>query len=112
MNHPELNYVEIQNEEELLLSLRRLDRCIAVKGEYEKEVEKLLNTKLSDLELLGLELGSAGLIHVAAEFFYRLINLYNKDSKIKKELKSRIRQYNSKFDNDHNLILYLRQLDY
>ncbi|WP_313466791.1 hypothetical protein [Carnobacterium sp.] len=47
-----------------------------VKGEYKDNVKKLINTILSDNELMGAELGSAGSLTILSELvIYLLIRL-------------------------------------
>ncbi|MGP6139083.1 hypothetical protein ACTVAI_02865 [Jeotgalibaca sp. A127] len=104
--------VEVQNEKELLAGLERREETLVVKGELRQKVRDLLKTKLSDEELMGFELGSAGTGGIVAEIVYWVISRFSKDSVMQKDLEAAIRQYNAKVDADNNLILYLRQLDY
>jgi hypothetical protein len=104
--------VEVQNEAELLAGLERREETLVVKGELRETVRKLLKTKLTDEELMGFELGSAGTGGILAELIYWISGLLSKQPKLQKDMESAIRQYNAKLDDDKNIVLYLRQLDY
>ncbi|WP_414839602.1 hypothetical protein [Carnobacterium sp. TMP28] len=105
-------YHDVRNDDELLEALRKREFYILIKGEYNDKVKKLVKTKLTDDELIGVELGSGGSLSLFSELIYLILNLFSKQSRIDKKLESKIRQYNFKLDNDKNLLLYLRQLDY
>lgn len=106
------SYYEAWNEEELLEGLRKREMSILIKGEYNSKVKKLVKTKLTDDELIGIELGTSGTIGLFSEVIYLILNSFSGQSKIDKKLESKIRQYNFKLDDDKNILLYLRQLDY
>ena len=108
----EVVYFEVLNEKDLLEAFQRKEDYILIKGEYNQEVKRLVDTKLSDEELLGLELGSSGLIYIFSELVYKLLNAFSDEPKTKRTLEYAIRQYNAKFDEKKRIILYLRQLDY
>lgn len=112
MNKNNDAYYEAWNEEELLEGLQKREMHILIKGEYNNKVKKLVKTKLTDEELIGIELGSSGTSGLFSEVIYVILNLFNDQSKIDKKLESKIRQYNFKLDEDKNILLYLRQLDY
>lgn len=102
---------EVWNEEELLEKMNEQKFYILIKGEFNDKVKKLLRTTLSDAELMGVELGSAGTVSLFAELIYQILNKLSGKSKMDRTLESKIRQYNFKMDNG-NILLYLRQLDY
>ena len=104
--------MEVQNEAELLAGLERREETLVVKGELRETVRELLKTKLTDEELMGFELGSAGTGNILAEIVYWVIGLFSKQPKLQKDMESAIRKYNAKLDDDKNIVLYLRQLDY
>lgn len=105
-------YFEVWNEEDLLEGFQRKEEYILIHGEYNHEVKKLVETKLSDEELLGVELGSSGLAYVFSELVYKVLNAFSDEPKTKKKLEDAIRQYNVKLDEEKRIVLYLRQLDY
>lgn len=107
-----ITYFEVWNEKDLLEGFQRKEEYMLIKGEYNSEVKNLVNTKLSDEELLGFELGSSGMGHIFSELIYKLMNIFSDEPKVKKKLEDAIRQYNVKLDEEKNFILYLRQFDY
>lgn len=112
MKKDPMAYREVWNEDELLESLHNREFNILIKGKYNEKVKQLVKTRLSDTEMIGLELGSGGSVSLFAELIYVILNLFSEQSKIDKQLESKIRQYNFKLDDDKNILLYLRQLDY
>lgn len=104
--------MDVHNETELLAGLKRKEETLVVKGELREAVRALLKTKLTDEELMGFELGSAGTGGILFELIYWLIGLFGKQPKLQKDMESAIRNYNAKMDEDKNIVLYLRQLDY
>lgn len=104
--------MDVHNETELLAGLKRKEETLVVKGELREAVRALLKTKLTDEELMGFELGSAGTGGILSELIYWLIGLFGKQPKLQKDMESAIRNYNAKMDEDKNIVLYLRQLDY
>ena len=104
-------YHEVWNAEELLEKMNERKFYILVKGELNEKVKDLLRTTLSDEELMGAELGSAGTISLFAEIIYQILNKLSGKSKIDRDLESKIRLYNFKIE-EGNILLYLRQLDY
>ncbi|MDP4085315.1 MAG: XRE family transcriptional regulator [Bacillota bacterium] len=105
-------YFEVFSVEDLLLAFNNKESYIVIKGEYEKEVEKFAETLLSDTETLGLELGSHGMVTILAEAIYQIVNVFSSQNNEHKKIESQIRKYKLKRMNDHELLLYLRQLDY
>lgn len=112
MKKDPMAYHEVWNEDELLENLRNREFNILIKGEYNEKVKQLVKTRLSDTEMIGLELGSGGSVSLFSELIYIILNLFSEQAKIDKKLESKIRQYNFKLDEDKNILLYLRQLDY
>lgn len=108
----EMTYFEVWNEKDLLEGFKRKEDYMLIQGEYNKEVKTLVDSKLSDEELLGLELGSSGLVYIFSELVYKLINAFSDEPKTKRKLEDAIRQYNVKLDEEKRIVLYLRQFDY
>lgn len=102
---------EVWNEEELLEKMNERKFYILIKGELNEKVKELLKTKLSDEDIMGVELGSAGTVSLLSEVIYHILNKLSGKSKMDRTLESKIRQYNFKIENG-NVLLYLRQLDY
>lgn len=106
--------MEIQKastEEELLEKMNSREFYILITDELNEKVQKLLRTTLSDEELMGVELGSAGTLSLLAEIIYKIISTFNGKSKLDRQLENKIRQYKYKIV-DKQILLYLRQVDY
>lgn len=109
---------EVLNVEDLLLAFENKEPYILIRGEYINDIKSLVKSQLSENELLGLELGSAGTANILAEGFYQLANIFgNKKDEQKKieKIESKLRLYKIKKNDENNeneLLLYLRQLDY
>ena len=102
----------VENEKDLLDAFNSDKTYILIKDDYEGEVKDLLSTKLSDVEMMGVELGSGGTSPLLAEVVFHLINHFGKGTKERKRLENKIRGYNMKRNADGEMILYWRQLDY
>lgn len=111
MNNDQNVHHEVWNEEELLEQMNKRKFYILIKGEFNEKVRDLLKTTLSDEQLMGAELGSAGTLSLFAEVIYQILNKLSGKSKMDRALESKIRQYNFKIEQG-NILLYLRQLDY
>lgn len=111
MQNKPMKPYEVWNEEELLEKMNKREFYILIKGDLNAKVKDLLKTTLSDEELMGIELGSAGSVSLFAEIIYQILNTFSGKSKMDRTLESKIRQYNFKIKNG-NILLYLRQLDY
>lgn len=111
MNKDQKIHYEVWNAEELLEKMNERKFYILIKGELNEKVKDLLRTTLSDENLMGAELGSAGTISLFAEVIYQILSKLSGKSKIDRKLESKIRQYNFKIEQG-NILLYLRQLDY
>lgn len=107
----DMTYQEVSTEEELLEKMISREFYILITGDLNEKVKELLQTSLSDKELMGTELGSAGTVSILSELIYKIITLLKGQSKMDRKLESKIRQYNFKMKNGQ-ILLYLRQLDY
>lgn len=104
-------YQEVSTEEELLEMMSKREFYILIIGDLNSKVKELLRTTLSDEELMGVELGSAGTISLLSEAIYKIISIAEGKPKLDRKLESKIRQYNFKIK-DEQILLYLKQLDY
>lgn len=105
-------YFEVYSSEDLLIALENKESYILIKGEYQKELKKLLQATLTETETMGMELGSAGLVNILGEVFYKLFNLFDKTEETQKKIESQLRKYKYKKMNENEILLYLRQMDY
>lgn len=100
------------NADDLLLALKKNKPNIIIKGDYKNEVKKLADSTLSETELMGFDLGSAGTGRILAEIFYQIANLFSNEPKEQKKIESQLRKYTMKITDDNEVLLYLRQQDY
>ncbi|WP_255585226.1 hypothetical protein [Virgibacillus saliphilus] len=105
-------YVKANNAEELLTALTNKEWHIIIQGDYKKEFEENTQLPLSEKEQMGFHLGSRGMISIWGEFVFQFINRWKSGSKQQKKIDSRIRKYNVKKEDEQEIHLSLRQLEY
>ncbi|WP_277586114.1 hypothetical protein [Psychrobacillus antarcticus] len=105
-------YFEAFNVDDLLLAFKNKETHIVIKGEYKKEIEEFAGGQLSEMETLGFQLGSAGIVAILAEATFQLASLFSSKDADQKKIENQIRSYKIKRINENELLLYLRQLDY
>ena len=103
---------EALNPPELLIGLTQKYDTIIIKGAYYNEIYKLMKCQLSDNELMGFELGSAGLATILAYAITSARDLFSNTDKIDINIEKKIKYYKLKEISDNKLILSLKQLDY
>ena len=103
---------EAYNPNDLLVGLKSKYDKIIIQGAYFKEVKKLMNTQLSDTELLGVELGSAGVLSILIYAIESVMGLFSNSEKIQKEIERKLQLYKIIEISDDSIILGLKQLDY
>lgn len=108
----EIPIYEAYNPNDLLVGLKSKYDQIIIQGAYFKEVKKLMNTQLSDTELLGVELGSAGVLSILIYAIESVMGLFSNSEKIQKEIERKLQLYKIIKISDDSIILGLKQLDY
>ncbi|MGE7602531.1 hypothetical protein ACQKL5_08475 [Peribacillus sp. NPDC097675] len=103
---------EVRNPNELLAGLEAKSPYILIKGDYFKEVKKIMDTHLSENERLGVELGGGGVISILIYALDAVRNLFSNAEKMDKEIDKKLNLYKVKKISDDGLLLSLRQLDY
>ncbi|WP_019243050.1 MULTISPECIES: hypothetical protein [Bacillus] len=103
---------EAHNRTELLAGLEAKSEYILIKGDYYKEVRKIMDTHLSENERLGVELGSAGALTPLIYALDRVQDLFSKADKMDKEIDRKLNLFKIKKITDDGLLLSLKQLDY
>ena len=98
------SYHEVNTEEELLEKMQDQEFYILIKDDLNEKVKKLLRTRLSDEELMGAELGSAGTNSLLSEIIYKVITMRQIKSETERKLLSKIRQYNFKMKDEEILL--------
>ena len=112
LNENQENVVKITSEAELAESIRERIPYIYIPEPIRSEQSRLVNSVLSEKDRLGLELGSKGAISLFADIIYRLQMLFNKESKEFKDLKSKLRHYHLKVQDEKGSLLYEREEAY
>jgi len=113
MGKTEENPYVVESEQDLLEAFDGDKAFILIKDDYEQAVKALLRTKLSDEALLGLEMRGIGQGTFTGELAYQFINYFSKKgTKERKKLESKIRFYSMKRNDEGEMLLYWRQLDY
>lgn len=103
---------EAHNPNELLTGLEAKSEYILIKGDYFKEVRKIMDTHLSENERLGVELGGAGVITLLIYALDRVRDLFSNSDKMNKKIDRKLNLYKVKKITDDGLLLGLKQLDY
>lgn len=106
---------DAHNASELLNHLRAKEDYIAIKGEYSKEVYKLIKTHLSETEMMGFELGSGGTLTILADIINTFRDFIKNEPDIDKTTKSiekKLRLYKIQSISSEEIVLKLKQLDY
>ncbi|MED3576082.1 helix-turn-helix domain-containing protein [Cytobacillus praedii] len=103
---------EAYNPNDLLVALKAKYDKIIIQGAYYKEVKKIMDTHLSDKELLGVELGSAGVLTILIYAIESVMDLFSNAEKIQKEIEKRLKLYKIIEMSEDRLVLGLKQLDY
>lgn len=104
--------VKISSEEELAESIRKRVPYLYIPDPVRSEQSRLVHSVLSEKDRLGLELGSKGSINLFADMIYRLQMMFSKESKEFKDLKSKLRNYHLKVQDENGSILYEREQTY
>jgi hypothetical protein len=103
---------EAHNPNELLAGLEVKSDYILIKGDYFKEVKRILDTHLSEKERLAVQVGGGGPITIAIYAIDVVRDLLTKGDKKQKKLERKLNLYKVKKITDDSLLLVLRQLDY
>ncbi|WP_455662717.1 hypothetical protein [Pradoshia sp.] len=103
---------EAHDPKELLAGLEEKSDYILIKGDYFKEVKKIMDTHLSDKERLAVELGGGGPMTVLIYALDAVRDLFSNEDKTNKKIDQKLKLYKINKIADDGLLLSLRQLDY
>jgi len=103
---------EAFNPEELVTGLKYKYETIIIRGAYCKEIYKLMQGHLSETELLGFELGGAGVVSILAYAITAVRDLFSNSDKIDRAIEQNLIVYKVQELSDNKLVLRLKQLDY
>ncbi|MUV36493.1 hypothetical protein JNUCC1_00295 [Lentibacillus sp. JNUCC-1] len=108
----EEGYKIVYDAPDLLSALEEKEPHIIIRGEFKDIFKETYQQPLSDTEQMGMDLGSGGFIRFFGDAFYRIFNLYDEDTKQKKDIESKVRKYTIRPLSEQELLLYLKQLEY
>ncbi|ALC88151.1 hypothetical protein AM499_08880 [Bacillus sp. FJAT-22090] len=103
---------EAHNRTELLAGLEAKSEYIIIKGDYYKEVRKIMDIHIPENESIGVALGSAGMLSILNYAIDAVRNSFSKADKIDKKIDKKLNVYKIKNITDDGLLLSLKQLDY
>lgn len=102
----------ITSDEDLKQGLENQNPFILITPEYRKERSKLVGSVLSEKDLLGLELGSRGHIHIADSVINWAFNLFRSVSKDYKQLENKLRAYRLKANDKDGIVIFRQEETY
>lgn len=105
-------YFKANNAEELLFALKNKESHIIIQEGFKNEFEENTQLPLTENEQMGFHLGFRGTAGIWGEVIFQFINRFSKGSKQQKKIDSKVRKYSIKKLNEHEILLYLRQLEY
>lgn len=103
---------EAHNRTELLAGLEAKSEYILIKGDYYKEVRKIMDTHLPENESIGVALGSAGVLSILNYAIDAVRNSFSNADKMDKKIDRKLNSFKVKEITDDGLLLSLKQLDY
>lgn len=108
----EQQIIKVSSTEELAVAIKSQQPYIYITEPIRNENKRLVNSVLSEKDRLGLELGSGGGVNLLGEVFYQLQALFNDESEEFKELKSKLRHYYVKVQDEKGSLLYEKEATY
>ena len=104
------DYFKARNTEELLFALKNKESYIVIHKNFKDEFLKKTQLPVTETEEMAFQLGFNGWAGIFGGVFFHVVNFFSKGTKQK--IDSRLRKYNYKKLNEHEVLLYLRQLNY
>lgn len=108
----EQQIIKVAATEELAAAIKNQQPYIYITEAARNENKRLVNSVLSEKDRLGLELGSGGGVNLLGEVFYQLQALFSDESEEFKELKSKLRHYYVKVQDEKGSLLYEKEATY
>ena len=103
---------EAHNRTELLAALEVKSEYILIKGDYYKDIKKVMDTQPPENESIGVALGSAGMLSILIYAINAVRISFSKADKTDKIIEKKLNSYKIKRMTDDGLLLSLKQLDY
>ncbi|PQD95604.1 hypothetical protein CYL18_06830 [Pradoshia eiseniae] len=103
---------EAYNRTELLAGLEVKSDYILIKGDYYKDIKKVMDTQPPENESIGVALGSAGMLSILIYAINAVRISFSKADKTDKIIEKKLNSYKIKRMTDDGLLLSLKQLDY
>ena len=103
---------EAHNRTELLAGLEVKSEYILIKGDYYKDIRKIMDTHPPENESIGVALGSAGVLSILIYAINAVRISFSKEDKTDKIIDRKLILYKIKKITDDGLLLSLKQLDY
>lgn len=103
---------EAHNRTELLAGLEVKSEYILIKGDYYKDIRKIMDTHPPENESIGVALGSAGVLSILIYAINAVRISFSKEDKTDKIIDRKLNLYKIKKITDDGLLLSLKQLDY
>lgn len=103
---------ELHNSTDLLTAFDNKEEEFVIKGDYCKDIREYAKSQLSETELLGIELGGAGIPSLFGYLIEAVMDLFSHESKEKLKIEKKLRLYKIESIDKTAIKLRLRQLDY
>lgn len=104
--------ITVNSDEGLKEALENKVAMMYIPPEYKEKQSKLLGSVLTEKDLLGLELGSQGRIHIADSVINWVFNLFTSESKEYKWMENKLRSYRLKANDKNGLVLFRQENSY
>lgn len=85
---------------------------IFIPSSIRNKIDSLINSVMTEEDRLGFELGSTGTVNILAEAFYQFQMLINKENKDYKQIKSQLRHYYMKENDETGSLIYIKEERY
>ena len=104
--------VKVSNDQEFIDAINDYATYIFIDPLYKEKRKKLVQSVLTEQDLLGFELGSRGGIHIMDSLFYWIMGHFGTDSKEYKVLENKLRRYRMKANDSEGALIYEQEETY
>jgi len=99
----------IDSREELAEAIKQRRPYIFIPAAIREAESELVHSVMAEKDTMGVELGSAGTANILAEIIYRFQMMFNSDSKEFKDLKSKLRRYHVRVQDQSGHLIYEKE---